>query len=89
MFDRDFEGSGSCGPAEARPRAAVQVEPTKLTGLPSAVESLVSTKPIGLAMVDELLPANSNATGWWQASLDTISEPESPPALKVLLLITT
>jgi len=42
-------------------------------------------------MVLELLPAKRSATGWWQVGLLllTISEPESPPALKLLLLITT
>src|SRR5437899_164393 len=66
--------------------------PTKLT--PRAP----MTSWIGLPMVLELLPANRRATGALSPFVslpvalhdpDTISEPESPPALKVVLLITT
>src|ERR1041384_1450278 len=78
--------AGSCAPAERVSGAAAQVTPTKLTELPSAVESFVRTSPIGLAMVVELLPAKNNATGWWQELFETISEPEARPMLKVVLL---
>src|SRR3989442_2432736 len=62
--------------------------PTKLT--PSAL----TTSWIGFPIVLELLPANSRATGALSPFAvvhepDTMSEPESPPALKVVLLITT
>src|SRR5215210_6194059 len=70
-------------PAAAAP-AVPQVVPTKLTVLPSAVLTLDRTRPMGLPMVVLLLPAKSKATGWWQESLVTIREPESPPALKVV-----
>jgi hypothetical protein len=52
------------------------------------VPNLVNTNPAGLPIVLVLLPANSNATGFLPELL-TIREPESPPALNVLLLITT
>ena len=42
--------------------------------------SAVRTAPIALAMVCVALPANSSPTGRLPCS-DTISEPESPPAL--------
>src|SRR5215216_3440111 len=68
---------------------AEHVPPTKLTALPKEELNRLRTRPIGLPIVEVLLPANRSATGWWQELFVTISEPESPPALKVLLLITT
>jgi hypothetical protein len=63
--------------------------PTKLSVLPNTVLNLVNTKLAGLPMVALLLPANNKATGLCAELLVTISDPESPPALKVLLLIMT
>jgi len=40
-----------------------QTLPTKVTGAPRAVVTLARTSVIGLPIVDELLPAKSNATG--------------------------
>jgi hypothetical protein len=42
-----------------------------------------------LPIVVELLPAKRSATGLEVPSLLTIKEPESPPALNVVLLMTT
>jgi hypothetical protein len=61
----------------------------KLTEVPSDVLILCTTCPMGLPMVVELEPAKRSATGWWHESFVTMSEPESPPALNVLLLMTT
>ena len=63
--------------------------PPKLNVRPSALLSTESTAPIGFPIVVVLLPAKRRATGLCEALLVTISEPESPPALNVLLLITT
>ncbi len=63
--------------------------PTKVRLRPSTALSLLNTSPAGLPIVEELLPAYNKATGLCAELLVTISEPESPPALKVLLLITT
>src|SRR5438132_1517097 len=70
---------------------AVQLPPTKPTVPPIRPLSALSTAPIGLPIVVVLLPAKRRATGWWQLLLLllTIREPESPPALKLLLLMTT
>ena len=63
--------------------------PTKLNDLPSTLLNFVNTSPTGLPMVELLLPAYNNATGLCEELLVTISDPESPPALNELLLITT
>ena len=62
---------------------------TKLTERRNAALTSVSTSPIGLPIVVELLPAKRSATGLEVPSLLTIKEPESPPALNVVLLMTT
>jgi hypothetical protein len=63
--------------------------PTNETLRPSAVLTRLSTTPMGLPMVELLLPANRSATGCLLLSFVTMSEPESPPALNVVLLMTT
>src|ERR1044071_2071986 len=67
----------------------VQLIPTKVRFEPSAPLIFVMTSPIGFPIVVELLPAKRRATGCGQAPVVRISDPESPPALKVVLLITT
>ena len=62
--------------------------PTNVSVRPSTELNLVNTKPTGLPIVEVLLPANNKATGLCPELL-TINEPESPPALNVLLLMTT